>query len=121
MVDGLSSRAAKDLQPSDREQWGQPICELERDAEEHNTAGHKTAFTPSPGEHNPQPAGQSGDRGSIVEGPWERSDLSVTNLKKFHSLHITVSPSSSLFLICLLPPTQGNDQGHATIYLVQCY
>lgn len=30
----------------------------------------------------PNPAGLNDDRGSIVKGPQERSDLSVTNLKK---------------------------------------
>lgn len=43
----------------------------------------------------PSPAGLSHDSGSIVEGPQERSDLSVTNLKKFRLsyLYFQASPA----------------------------
>lgn len=70
----------------------------------------------------PNPAGLSDDRGSIVKGPQERSDLSITNLKKQHSLHIIVNQSSSLFFDCPRhPSTQGSEQSRATVYKVQCY
>lgn len=55
----------------------------------------------------PSPAGLRDDRGSIVEGPWERSDLSATKLKKFHSHRTNVNLSSSAFSITLYPPPRA--------------
>lgn len=86
-----------------REQWGNLSASQrgpQKNATPQGTEPHSHA---APMSTLPSPAGLRDDRGSIVEGPRERSGLSVTNLKKFHSLHPTVNLSSSLFSITPIP------------------